>query len=131
VTFVVLANGTNYNNNNIQQPFLAKLSVTSVPGIRTNASLKEMTDNVVEGYRLTLTNFQIQSYANITLSGNNAIKISYSYTDPKNNGFKATDIVTIKNNTLYVIQYYYVQSPRQQTYLQTLQKMVNSFQIIR
>src|SRR5215217_6338427 len=62
-------------------------------------------------------------------NGNNEIKIVYSYTDPKNTNFNATDIATIKNNRLYVIQYYYVQSSTYQDVLQTLQKMVNSFQI--
>jgi hypothetical protein len=87
VTFVVPPSGRNDNNNNPQQ-FLAKLNVTSIAGIPTNAPHKALADRVVDGYRHFLHNFQIESYTNTTLGGNNAIKIVYSYTDPK----RATDI---------------------------------------
>jgi eukaryotic-like serine/threonine-protein kinase len=129
VTFAVLPNGTNGNNENNLQQFLAKLNLTSIAGVPTNAPLKALADRIVDSYRHLLHNFQIQSYSNTTLAGNNGIKIVYSYTDPKNTNFNATDIATIKNNRLYVIQYYYVQSSTYQDVLQTLQKMVNSFQI--
>jgi eukaryotic-like serine/threonine-protein kinase len=129
VTFAVLPNGTNGNNENNLQQFLAKLNLTSIAGVPTNAPLKALADRIVDSYRHFLHNFQIQSYSNTTLAGNNGIKIVYSYTDPKNTNFNATDIATIKNNRLYVIQYYYVQSSTYQDVLQTLQKMVNSFQI--
>jgi serine/threonine-protein kinase len=129
VTFALLPNGTNGNNENNLQQFLAKLNLTSIAGVPTNAPLKALADRIVDSYRHLLHNFQIQSYSNTTLAGNNGIKIVYSYTDPKNTNFNATDIATIKNNRLYVIQYYYVQSSTYQDVLQTLQKMVNSFQI--
>ena len=129
VTFAVLPNGTNGNNENNLQQFLAKLNLTSIAGVPTNAPLKALADRIVDSYRHFLHNFQIQSYSNTTLAGNNGIKIVYSYTDPKNTNFNATDIATIKNNRLYVIQYYYVQPSTYQDVLQTLQKMVNSFQI--
>jgi eukaryotic-like serine/threonine-protein kinase len=129
VTFAVLPNGTSSNNENNLQQFLAKLNLTSIAGIPTNAPLKALADRIVDSYRHFLHNFQIESYTNTTLAGNNGIKIVYSYTDPKNTNFKATDIATIKNNRLYVIQYYYAQSSTYQDVLQTLQKMVNSFQI--
>jgi UDP-N-acetylmuramoylalanine-D-glutamate ligase len=130
VTFAVLPNGTNNNNgNNLPQQFLAKLNLTSIVGVPTNAPLKALADRIVDSYRHFLHNFQIESYTNTTLAGNNGIKIVYSYTDSKNTNFKATDIATIKNNRLYVIQYYYAQSSAYHDVLQTLQKMVNSFQI--
>ena len=98
-------------------------------GFPPNVPLKAMADRVVDGYRYFLRNFQIESYANSTLGGNNAIKIVYRYADPINNSsFAATDIAAIKNDRLYVIQYY-AQLPRIQSYLPTLQKMVDSFQI--
>ena len=53
-------------------------------------------------------------------------------TDAKNNMCNPTDTATIKNDKLYVIQYHhYAKSPKCQTYLQMLQKMVDSFQIIK
>src|SRR5919199_728792 len=128
VTFALLPNGTNGNNENNMQQFLAKLNLTSIAGVPTNAPLKALADRIVDSYRHFLHNFQIQSYSNTTLAGNNGIKIIYSYTDPKNTNFNATDVATIKNNRLYVIQYY-AQSSAYQDVLQTLQKMVNSFQI--
>jgi eukaryotic-like serine/threonine-protein kinase len=123
VNFVLLANG----KNNLEQ-FLAKVNVTSIMGFPPNMPLKAMADRVVDGYRHFLGNFQIKSYTNTTLGGNNAIKIVYSYTNTKNNSFNATDIATIKNDRLYVIQYY-AESSKYQSYLPTLQKMIDSFQI--
>jgi serine/threonine-protein kinase len=123
VTFVLPANG----KNNLEQ-FLAKLNVTGIVGFPPNVPLKAMADRVVDGYRHFLSNFQIESYANTTLGGNNAIKILYSYRNSKNNSFNATDIATIKNDRLYVIQYY-AESSKYQSYLPTLQKMIDSFQI--
>ena len=125
IAFVVLP--TRSNNN--PEQFLTKLNVTGIMGFPPNVPLKAMADRVVDGYRYFLRNFQIESYANSTLGGNNAIKIVYRYADPKNNSsFAATDIAAIKNDRLYVIQYY-AQLPRIQSYLPTLQKMVDSFQI--
>ena len=120
----------NSNNNNPEQ-FLAKLNLTSINGIPPNAPIKALADRIIGSYGQFLHNFQIQSYTNTTLGGNNnnAIKIVYSFTDPKNINFNATDIATIKNDRLYVIQYYYTQSPKHQSYLPILQKMVDSFQI--
>ena len=132
VTFAVLPNGTNGNNENNLQQFLVKLNLTSIAGVPTNAPLNALADRIVDSYRHFLHNFQIQSYSNTTLAGNNGIKIVYSYTDPKNNMFNASDIATIANDKLYVIQYYYyAKSPKYQSYLETLQKMVNSFQIVK
>jgi hypothetical protein len=131
VTFIVLSNGTNDNSDKNLQQFLAKLNLTSIAGIPPNAPIKALADRIIGSYRQFLHNFQIQSYTNTTLGGNNnnAIKIVYSFTDPKNINFNATDIATIKNDRLYVIQYYYAQSPKYQSYLPVLQKMVDSFQI--
>jgi eukaryotic-like serine/threonine-protein kinase len=128
VSFAVVLgrNTTNHDN------FLAKLNASALRGFPTNMTIKAMADRVVNSYRHFLPGFQIQSYTNATLAGNNAIKIVYTYTDPKNNRFTATDTATIKNDKLYVIQYYYyTKSPKQQTYPQTLHKMVDSFQVVK
>jgi PsbP-like protein len=128
VTFAVLPNGTNSNSDKNLQEFLAKLNLTSIAGIPPNAPIKALADCIIDSYRRFLHNFQIESYTTTTLGGNNAIEIVYRYTDSKNVNFKATDIATIKNDRLYVIQYY-AQLPKYQSYLPTLQKMVDSFQI--
>jgi len=131
VTFIVLSSGTNANSDKNMQQFPAKLNLTSISRIPPNAPIKALADRIIGSYGQFLHNFQIQSYTNTTLGGNNnnAIKIVYSFTDPKNINFNATDIATIKNDRLYVIQYYYTQSPKHQSYLPILQKMVDSFQI--
>jgi len=129
VSFAVLFNQRdNISSNN----FLAKLNATALSGIPQNMTLKLMADRVIGHYSHSLNNFQMQSYTNATLAGNNAIKIVYTYSDVKNNMFNGTDIATKKNDKLYVVQYYYyTKSPKQQNYSQTLQKMVDSFQIIK
>jgi eukaryotic-like serine/threonine-protein kinase len=125
VTFVLLSNG----EKNPEQ-FVAKLNATSITGFPPNVPLKALADRVVDGYKHFLRNFKIESYANTTLAGNNSIKILYSYTDSKNNGFKATDIAAIKNDRLYVIQYY-VEGSKYRTYLPILQKIIDSFEMIK
>ena len=126
IAFVVLPIGGNSNN---PEKFVAKFNVTAIMGFPPNLPIKAMADHVIDGYRQFLPNFQIESYANSTLSNNSAIKIVYRFSEPKNNSsFMATDIATIKSDRLYVIQYY-IQSPRSQIYLPTLKKMVDSFQI--
>ena len=110
---------------------MAKLNLTIIAGIPPNAPIKALADRIIGSYWQFLHNFQIQWYTNTTLgaNNNNAIKIAYSFTDPKNINFNATDIATIKNDRLYVIQHYYAQSAKYQGYLPILQKMVDSFQI--
>src|ERR1051325_3653743 len=128
VSFAVVLGRDTTNHEN----FLAKLNASALRGFPTNMTIKAMADRVVNSYRHFLPGFQIQSYTNATLAGNNAIKIVYTFTDPKNNRFTATDTATIKNDKLYVIQYYYyTKSPKQQAYPQTLQKMVDSFQVVK
>jgi len=129
VSFTVLLSHRNTTNS---EEFLAKLNASALRGFPTNLPLKAMADRVVDSYRHFLNNFEVQSYSNTTLAGNSALKIVYRYTDTKNNTFSASDVATIANDKLYVIQYYYyAKSPKYQSYLETLQKMVNSFQIIK
>jgi hypothetical protein len=129
VAFTVLLSHRNSTN---PEQFLAKLNASALRGFPTNLPLKAMADRVVDSYRHFLNNLQVQSYSNTTLAGNNAVKIVYNYADSKNNVFNASDIATISNDKLYVIQYYYyAKSPRYQSYLDAFQKMVNSFQILK
>ena len=126
VTFILPAG----NNSNPEQ-FLAKLNTTAIAGFPPNVPLKGMADGVLNGYKHFLPNFQLESYMNTTLGGSPAVKIVYRFTDPRNGGdFKASDTATIKANRLYVIQYY-VQSSKYQSYLPTLQKMLDSFEITK
>lgn len=133
VTFV-LPTGNNSNNNgsnNNPERFLAKLNTTAIAGFPPNVPLKGMADGVLNGYKHFLPNFQLESYMNTTLGGSPAVKIVYMFTDPRDGGdFKASDTATIKSNRLYVIQYY-VQSSKYQSYLPTLQKMLDSFEITK
>lgn len=110
--------------------FLAKVDVTIITGFPPNMPLKAMADGVLNGYKRSLPNFQLESYMNTTLAGNPAAKIVYMFTDSKGGNLTATDIGAIKNNRLYVVQYV-VPSPRYQSYLSILQKMTDSFTIIK
>ena len=126
VTFILPAG----NNSNPEQ-FLAKLNTTAIAGFPPNVPLKGMADGVLNGYKHFLPNFQLESYMNTTLGGSPAVKIVYRFTDSRHgDDFKASDTATIKANRLYVIQYY-VQSSKYQSYLPTLQKMLDSFEITK
>jgi len=130
VTFVLPA-GKNNSNNSTPEQFLAKLNTTAIAGFPPNVPLKGMADGVLNGYKHLLPNFQLESYMNTTLGGSPAVKIVYMFTDPRHGGdFKASDTATIKGNRLYVIQYY-VQSSKYQSYLPTLQKMLDSFEVTK
>jgi hypothetical protein len=129
VTFV-LPTRNNNSSSNPEQLFLARLDTYSVPGFPPNISLKTMADGVINGYKRTLPNFQLESYTNTTLAGSPAVKIIYTFIISKEGSLKATDIGTIKNNRLYVIQYY-VPSAKYQNYLPILRKIVDSFTITK
>lgn len=125
VTFVLPAERNSSNPEN----FLAKLDATTIARVPATASLKGLAGGVLDGYRKSLPNFQLESYANTTAGGSPAVKIVYMFTGYKDGNLKATDIATIKNSRLYIIQYY-VQS-KYQNYMPMLQKMVESFTIIK
>ena len=120
------------SRNNISNPeqFLARLEAYNVPSFPPNIPLKTMADGVLNGYKRTLPNFQLESYTNTTLAGSPAVKIIYTFMNSKEGNVKATDIGTIKNNRLYVIQYY-VEAAKYQNYLPILQKIVDSFSITK
>jgi eukaryotic-like serine/threonine-protein kinase len=131
VTFILPTGNNNNSNNSNPEQFLAKLNTTAIAGFPPNVPLKGMADGVLNGYKHFLPNFQLESYMNTTLGGSPAVKIVYRFTDPRNGGdFKASDTATIKESRLYVIQYY-VQSSKYQSYLPTLQKMLDSFEITK
>jgi hypothetical protein len=123
VTFVLPA------ERNSPENFLAKLDATTIAGVPASASLKGLADGVLNGYRKSLPNFQLESYTNTTAGGSPAVKIVYMFTGYKDGTLNATDIATIKNSRLYIVQYY-VQS-KYQNYMPMLQKMVESFTIIK
>jgi serine/threonine-protein kinase len=124
VTFVLPVERNSSNPEN----FLAKLDATTISRVPATASLKGLADGVINGYRKSLPNCQLESYTNTTAGGSPAVKIAYMFTGYKDGNLKATDIATIKNSRLYIIQYY-VQS-KYQNYMPMLQKMVESFTII-
>jgi eukaryotic-like serine/threonine-protein kinase len=125
VAFVLLGE----RNSSKPENFLAKLDATTIAGVPANASLKRLADGVLNGYRKSLPNFQLESYTNTTAGGSPAVKIVYMFTGYKDGNLKATDIATIKNSRLYIVQYY-VQS-EYQSYMPMLQRMVESFTIIK
>jgi eukaryotic-like serine/threonine-protein kinase len=125
VTFVLPGE----RNSSKPENFLAKLDATTIAGVPANASLKGLADGVLNGYKRSLPNFQLESYTNTTAGGSPAVKIAYMFTGYKVGNLKATDIATIKQGRLYIVQYY-VQS-EYQIYMPMLQKMVESFTIIK
>ena len=120
----------NRNNTSNPEQFLARLDAYNAPSFPPTIPLKTMADGVLNGYKRTLLNFQLESYTNATLAGSPAVKIIYTFINSKGGNLKATDIGTIKNNRLYVIQYY-VEAAKYQNYLPILQRIVDSFTITK
>ena len=120
----------NRNNTSNPEQFLARLEAYNVPSVPPTIPLKTMADGVLNGYKRTLLNFQLESYTNATLAGSPAVKIIYTFINSKGGNVRATNIGTIKNNRLYVIQYY-VEAAKYQNYLPILQRIVDSFTITK
>jgi hypothetical protein len=134
ITFVLplsSSNGNGNNGNNVYR-FVAKLSVDwgvhqrFPPGMK----LKDIASMVINGYQQVLPNFHLILFANTTLGGDPAVKILYMYTDPNLGDLKATDIGSMVNGKIYVIQYY-IQNSKYQNYIPILQNIVDSFQFIK
>ena len=91
--------------------------------------LQEYTYDKINHLRQLFLNFNIIEQNPTTLAGNNAYKIVYTFTLEQIN-FKRMDIWTIKDDRVYLISYL-VEMEKYSSYLPTIQKMVDSFEIVK
>jgi hypothetical protein len=93
-------------------------------------SLSEIINGVVNYYKTTLSNFNlIKSDSNVTVANNPAHRLTYTFSD-KVGGMRAIDIGIEKGESNYIIQYI-AQENHFDNYMPLVQKMIDSFEIIK
>jgi eukaryotic-like serine/threonine-protein kinase len=96
------------------------------PSMRLEEHMHEQIDHL----RQLLRDFNIIETNTITLeAGNNAYKVVYTFTLEQIN-YKKMDIWTLQDDKVYIINYL-AETRKYSSYLPTIQKMVDSFEIIK
>jgi hypothetical protein len=97
-----------------------------------NIPLKEVVRANINNLNKTLIDFEIKESTAITVAdGNSAHKIVYTHREKENNvQTKIMQVVMIKNNKIYLITYTAEQG-KYDSYLPTIQNMINSFELIK
>ncbi|HEY6165723.1 MAG TPA: PsbP-related protein [Nitrososphaeraceae archaeon] len=92
-------------------------------------SAVDVVNNRISNWQTTLQGFHIVQRDNITLSGNPAQKIVYTFTDPITGPTKSVSVFAIKNRIVY--HFGLGVSPQSySSYLPIINKMIDSFEII-
>jgi serine/threonine-protein kinase len=91
--------------------------------------LQEFTYDKINHLRQLFLDFDIIEQNLTNLAGNNAYKIVYTFT-LEQISYKRMDIWTIKDDRVYIINYL-VEKGEYSNYLPTIQKMVDSFEIVK
>jgi hypothetical protein len=92
--------------------------------------LEEHMHEQIDHLRQLLRDFNIIETNTITLeAGNNAYKVVYTFTLEQIN-YKKMDIWTLQDDKVYIINYL-AETRKYSSYLPTIQKMVDSFEIIK
>lgn len=111
---------------------LVRILITrlTIEGQEQNPSLNQIAERTIGLNQQTLSDFKLNESRSITLKdGTAAHMLSYDYTDPDFGMTDAIDIIMIKGNNLYVIEYfaepqiYPIHLPKFQTILDSLEVM--------
>jgi hypothetical protein len=94
-------------------------------------NLNEYLIETIKDYSVAYSNFiEIESNTNSYLSGHNAYKLIYTYTETNSDmKMKAMEIGTIVDNKVYYIEYQAEESEFDK-YLSNIDYWINSFQIL-
>ena len=102
--------------------------LSSIPDI----TLDQYLNVVINAYKQELSNFDFKlihsDTKNVKLSGNPAYMFVYNYTDPEYGTIQEQEFGTIVDDKLFYITYL-AQAERYPDYLNTVQDIINSFQI--
>jgi hypothetical protein len=97
-----------------------------------NIPLEEVVKANIENLKQSLIDFELKESITITIAGDNpAHKIVYTHKEEENNGkTKIMQVLMIKSDKVYLITYTAEQG-KYDTYLPTIQNMINSFEFIK
>jgi len=114
---------------NSSDRFTSELAISAFPS--HNMSLGEVTSNAINQHTKSLTNFNLLNLQGTNIEGGlGEIGLVYTYVnDTSGITIKGIDIHTLKGDKVYVIQYL-VEAAKHTDYLPTIQKMIDSFEII-
>jgi hypothetical protein len=100
-----------------------------IEDLNSSMPLDEYSHEQINHLRQLFRDINIIETNTTTLAGNNAYKVVYTFTLEQIN-YKKMDIWTIKDNKAYIINYL-AETGQYSSYLPTIQKMVDSFEIMK
>jgi eukaryotic-like serine/threonine-protein kinase len=109
---------------NDSDTFRGGLRVTG--GSVVNETIDKLAESVLRFYNSTMKDFHLVESKDVTFHGNPAHSLIYTFSVPGNGTLKAMDFGTIESNIIHVFQYV-AQEDKFDSYLPTIQKMIDSF----
>ena len=109
---------------NDSDTFREGLRVTG--GSVVNQTIDKLADSVLRFYNSTMKNFHLVESKDVIFHGNPAHALIYTFSIPGNGTLKAMDFGTIESNIIHVFQYL-AQENKFDSYLPTIQRMIDSF----
>lgn len=98
-------------------------------GSIVNESIDKLADRVLRFYSSSLIDFRLNESKGITIHGNPAQSLIYTFSIPGNGTIKAMDLDTTENNRVHVFRYT-AQESKFDSYLPTIERMIDSFKSV-
>ena len=98
-------------------------------GSIVNESIDKLADRVLRFYNSSLIDFRLNESKGITIHGNPAQSLIYTFSIPGNGTIKAMDLGTTENNRVHVFRYT-AQESKFDSYLPTIESMIDSFKSV-
>jgi hypothetical protein len=95
-------------------------------GSIVNESIDKLAERVLRFYNSSLIDFRLNESKGITIHGNPAQSLIYTFSIPDNGTIKALDLGTTENNRVHVFRYT-AQESKFDSYLPTIKRMIDSF----
>ena len=128
--FAVLFLSPQENSSDI---FRERVVVQAINLPSRNTTLDELVNELVGNLKTRLVNFELQDSKPFTIASNNTAQmLIYTYSNflPDFRTLKSTDVAMINGNKAYIITYN-AEASKYSSYLPTVQKMIESFEIIK
>jgi serine/threonine-protein kinase len=128
--FAVLFLSPQENSSDI---FRERVVVQAINLPSRNTTLDELVNELVGNLKTRLVNFELQDSKPFTIASNNTAQmLIYTYSNflPDFRTLKSTDVAMINDNKAYIITYN-AEASKYSSYLPTVQKMIESFEIIK
>ena len=94
-----------------------------------NESIDKLADRVLRFYNSSLIDFHLVESKGMTIHGNPAQSLIYTFSIPDNGTIKALDLGTTENNRVHVFRYT-AQESKFDSYLPAIERMIDSFKSV-